>query len=261
MAIAAVAGLVVEGLYQDPPGLREMYRGYDLVVLIAAVPLLVGSTVMAGIDSTRAWLIRVGVLGFAVYNGALYVFGAAFNDLFLLHAAILTLASVALAREVTGPARSIGLPTRRAGRLAASLLAFLAVGLGAMWVFYSVRFALNGKTPGESQLVVPVAMTHLGYALDLCVLVPLYLWAAVALWRECPEGRLLGALALVAGLGQQLAYMSALVFQARAEIPGSTAVDPAEPVIVAAYVVGAALLLRPDRPARSGSRDRARRRT
>ena len=48
---------------------------------------------------------------------------------------------------------------------------------------------------------------------------------------------------LASGVLHQLGYMAALVFQARADVPGATAFDSAEPVIVAAFVAGAGLLL------------------
>jgi hypothetical protein len=246
VAAAALFGLLVDDLYRDPRGMAEMYRGYDLVALLVGVPaLVVTSGLVRGGSVAR--LVRLGALGFTIYNAALYVFGASFNDLFLLHVAVLTLATVALGRDLVALAPAAARapsPANATRRVAAGALVLLALGLGAMWVFYSLRFALTDGTPGESELVVPIAMTHLGYALDLGLLVPLYFAAAVQLWRDRAWGLELGALAFVAGLGQQLAYMSALVFQSAANVRGATAFDPAEPFVVAVYVLGAVLLLR-----------------
>lgn len=108
----------------------------------------------------------------------------------------------------------------------------------------AVRFAVTGDTPAESELVVPLATTHVGYALDLSLLVSAYATAAVLLWRRAAWGVVLAAVLLVAGVLQQLTYVAALVFQARTEIPEATAFDPGEPVIFRAYVLGAWLLLR-----------------
>jgi hypothetical protein len=244
IAMSATVGLAEPDLYQDEPGLRGMFRGYDLISLVVAVPTMLLALRSTRRGSGRARLVLLGALGFTVYNYALYVFGAAFNDLFLAHVAILVMATVALAVELLHLGPEPSAISRRSYRLAAGLLTFLGVGLGAMWVFNAVRFAITGETPVESELVVPLAATHLGYALDLAVLVPAYLGAAWLLWRHRPWGAPLGAVLFVAGLGQQLAYMTALVFQARADIPEATAFDPGEPLIVAAYAIGAALLLR-----------------
>jgi hypothetical protein len=63
------------------------------------------------------------------------------------------------------------------------------------------------------------------------------------LWRRAAWGFTLAAVVLVAGVLQQVEYMTALVFQARAAIPGATGFDPFEPVIIALYLTGAVVLL------------------
>jgi hypothetical protein len=242
LAVSAVAGLLADELYRDPPALRAMLRGHDLVTLVLVVPLLVISLARtrgaAPTPGTRARLVLLGTLAFATYNGAVYVFGSAFNDLFLVQVSTLGLAVVALAvglaRFDVGAVVDAGRGRRRA---AAGLLAFLAVGLGAMWVVNAVRFAVTGATPAESELVLPLSSTHLGYALDLLLIVPSYAVAAVLLWRGSRWGSVLAPVLLVGGLLQQLTYVSALVFQSRAGIPGATSFDPGEPLVIAAYVV------------------------
>jgi hypothetical protein len=242
---AAAAGLLAPDLYHDERSLREMFRGYDLITLVVVVPTMLAAMRLSRRGSARARLIWLGTLGFTVYNYALYVFGAAFNDLFLVHVAILVAAAVALVSGVMAfdPDAAADVP-KGAARKAAGLLGLLGVGLGGMWVFYAVRFAITGDTPAESELVVPLATTHLGYALDLTLLAPAYAWIAFRLWRGDAWGAVVGAVLVLAGIGQQLTYMTALVFQTRADIPGATAFDPAEPLVVATYIASAAILLR-----------------
>src|SRR6266536_3160605 len=62
--------------------------------------------------------------------------------------------------------------------------AFLALGLGGMWIVNFVRFAITGAAPPGSVLVETPTVVHLGYALDLSLLVPAYAFAAVLLWRR-----------------------------------------------------------------------------
>jgi hypothetical protein len=192
MVVAAAAGLRADDLYRDPAGLRHMLRGHDFVTLVGAAPLLAWSMFASRTGHGRARLVWLGSLAFATYNYALYVFGSGFNDLFLVHVVILETGVVALALGLASTAHhDVSTVSRRAGRIAAALLLFLAVGLGAMWVFNAVRFALTGNTPSESQLVLPLASTHLGYALDLLLIVPAYVAAAVLLWRRSSWGDVL----------------------------------------------------------------------
>lgn len=245
MVVSAAAGLVDDDLYRDPEGLRHMLRGHDIVTLVVVVPLLGWSVRAASRGHDRRRVVWLGVLAFATYNYGVYVLGSAFNDVFLLHVGVLEASAVGLACGLAATNhRDVERPSRRSRRTAAALLAFLGVGLGAMWVFNALRFALTGEAPSESELVLPMASIHLGYALDLLLIVPSYLAAAALLWRQAPWGDVLAPVLLVGGLLQQLTYISALLFQDRAGVPGATAFDPGEPVVVLAYVVALALLLR-----------------
>jgi hypothetical protein len=182
----------------------------------------------------------------AVYTYAYYLFGTEFNDGFLLHAAafsgclsalVLTLASL----DVAGIARRFG--PRTPVRWISGLLAFLAAGLGGMWVFFAVRFALTGDAPQGSALVETPTVVHLGYGLDLAVLVPVYAVAAVLLWRRAAWGYVLAAVALLSGTIHQVGYLVAMPFQVSAGVPEATAFDPLEPPIAAVFAIAAAALL------------------
>jgi len=138
----------------------------------------------------------------------------------------------------------VGIGPRAPVRSVATVLAFLAVGLASMWIFYSLRFAVTGADPEEARLVSSVSSMHLAYALDLAFLVPAYGLGAVLLWRRRPWGCVLATVLLTSGVIHQVSYMTALVFQARADIPGATPFDPAEPPILLAFVIGSVLLFR-----------------
>jgi hypothetical protein len=101
-------------------------------------------------------------------------------------------------------------------RLVSALLGLLAGGLGDMWVYDSVRFAVTGALPAGSALVEPDLAVHLGIALDLALLVPAYAVAAVLLWRGTAAGFVLASVLLTSGSLHQVGYMVALPFQAAA---------------------------------------------
>jgi hypothetical protein len=224
-----------------------MFRAYDLVALALVAPVLVATLLPALRGSPRARLVRAGILAYGAYAYALVVFGTSFNDAFLLHVAAFSLSVFGLAVGLaaigaTAIGRSFGpgAPTRAV----AVILGVLAASLAAMWGVGAIRFAVADVVPTEgSMLVVPIGMTHLGWVLDLALLVPAYALAAVLLWRRSPWGNVLGSVLLIAGVGHQIGYMVALAFQSRAAIPGASAFDPIEPFITLAFAIGAGLLL------------------
>lgn len=245
--IAALVGLLVDGVYGEDESTSSMLRAYDLVTALVAVPALVASRAAVRRNgSDRARLVWLGMLGYLVYTGAYPVFGLGFTDWLLLHAAVFSLALFTLAAALAGT-DTAGLAERfdpRRPTLPAVVLALLAAGLGAMWVIASLRFAATGEVPAGSVLVESDVIVRLGIVLDLTVLVPLYGLAGVLLWRRAPWGYVLAGLALVSGVVHQVSYLVALPFQVVADVPDAVGFDPFEPVIVLLYVVAAAVLLR-----------------
>lgn len=246
LAGTSAAGLAWRGLYRDPPANAAMFRAYDVGSLTVAVPVLAGALARTRSGSSRAEVLWAGMLAYVVYTYAYYVFGAAFNALFLAHVALFVLAAVALwlllasldPREIAERVRD-----RAPARPVAAVLGLLAGSLGGMWAYYSLRFAVTGAAPEEGLLLQPPPIGHLGYAMDLTTLVPGYGAAAALLWRRSPTGYVLGGLLLVASAAIQVNYLLALRFQAAARIPGATAFDPQEPYIAAAIAGAAAALL------------------
>jgi hypothetical protein len=243
---AAVAGMLIDGVYTGAASTAEMLRGYDLVTAGVVVPALAAATWLTHRGSVRAQLGSASLVAYLVYTYAYYLFGTEFNDLFLLHATVLATAVVALVLHLTSIDTAAFAPWHLGARVrgAAVVLGVLAAALGGMWVYFALDNALTGDVPAGSQLVETDTIVHLGMALDLTLLVPLYVAAALLLWRGAVWGYVLGAISLVAGLLHQLSYIVAMPFQVAADIPNAVAYDPGEPVIVLVYLLGAFLLLR-----------------
>jgi hypothetical protein len=215
--------------------------------------LLVLASARAGKGSPAGELLVTTWLAYLAYTFAYYVFGTGFNDLFLLHTVILGLSVVALTltpRHLDVDAIAAMFRPGTHVRWIAGVLAALALGLGGMWVYHSLHNALTGVVPAGSQLVESDTVVHLGMALDLSLLVPLYGAAALLMWRRHAVGFVLATVSLVAGLLHQASYVVAMPFQAAANVPGAVRYDPAEPVIIAVYLVGIVLLLHGARRAR-----------
>lgn len=249
--VAAALGLLLDGVYGSDQATAQLLRGFDAVSL-----LVIGPALLMAIRSDRggsSWgrLLTASLLAYLAYTYAYYLLGAGFTDLMLLHAPLFTGTLVALAlvlRELP-TADLVNHRANRGTRVAAGLLGLLAVSLGAMWVYASIAWAVDGTLPPGSSLVESETIVHLGIVLDLTVLLPLYGAAAVLLWRRRPWGFVLAVLALVSGTLHQVSYVTALVFQYAADVPGSVLMDPVEPVIVLLFVVATVLLVRPPRRA------------
>jgi hypothetical protein len=246
MACASLTGLFVQGVHGGAESTAAMLRGYDLVTALVVVPGLATAAHLAGRGSVMAHLVLTSLVAYVVYTYAYYLFGTGFNDLFLLHAAIFSAGLLALgvtmtSLDVAALADRFGARTRL--RTIAGILGVLAAALGGMWVYVGVDSAVTGDVPPGSRLVESDTVVHLGMALDLTLLVPLYAAAAFLLWRRAPWGYALAGPALFAGLLHQLSYLVAMPFQVAADVPGAVAYDPGEPVIVLLYLAASVMLL------------------
>jgi hypothetical protein len=243
MAAASVVGVSVPGFYPDIPWAAEALRGGDLVNLLVGAPLLVAAMVVAARGSQRARLVWAGALGYTIYTYAYVVFGAEFNDLFLVHVAILSAAIWALicllsATDVPAVAASFG--PRTPARTVSVLLGSTTVVLAGMWSYFSLRQALTGRLPGGA---APPAALHMVYATDLTFfVVPLGI-ATVLLWRRTAWGYVAGTVMAVMGASYLVNLMSAAAFQAHAHVPGVAAFSSVSLALDLAFVAAAAAML------------------
>ena len=244
---AAIAGLLIDDVYTGAESTAAMFRGYDLVTLTVVAPALAVAALNLHRRSRTPALAVTGLAAYLVYTYAYYLFGTGFNDLFLVHIAVFGTALVTVVlgfRTVSAIEAPALLLARPRARLTAALLGLLTLALGGMWVWAGVDNALTGAVPAGSRLVETDTVVRLGIALDLGVLVPFYLVAAVLLWRGAVWGFLLGSVALLSGLLHQVSYLVAMPMQVAADVPEAVSSDPAEPVVVLVYLFGAILLAR-----------------
>jgi hypothetical protein len=241
MVVASAAGLFVDGLYRDGPWAREALRGGDLTTLLLAAPILAWSLVLSIRGSRPAQAVWIGALAYAIYNYAYYVFGAAFNDAFLLHVALLSLSIWAMALAVASldlGAVAAAFRVGRAARWIGGFLALVGAILGGLWVFLAIRFAVTGELMAD----IPADGIHLVFAIDLSLLIPALVVAGVLLWRGSRSAVVFGVVMTVMGALYQVNLLVAGVFQANADVAGAKAF-PLEGIIVATgFVVASAVL-------------------
>ncbi len=241
MVVASAAGLFIDGLYQDGPWAREALRGGDLTTLLLAAPILGWSLTLSIRGSLLARAAWIGALAYGIYNYAYYVFGAAFNDIFLVHIALLTLSIGATALAVASlDVRAVAAAFRvgRAARWVGGFLVVVGSILGGLWVFLAIRFAVTGELMAD----IPADGIHLVFAIDLSLLVPALVVAGVLLWRRTGIGVVFGAVMTVMGLLYQVNLLVAGVFQANADVAGAKAFPPEGIVLATGFVLASAVL-------------------
>jgi hypothetical protein len=245
-ATAGLAGLLVDGVYGDVAVVTAVARGSDLAAVAVGVPLLVFALAGTIRGSTRAQLAWLGMLAYLVYDYAYYVYGSTFNDLFLLHVAILVTSAFALGLALIDlDISTVG--QRTPVRWVSGLLMLLGGSIILMWAYNSVAFAITGRPPTDA-LPVPPDRVHLGYAIDLTLFGPIAVLAAVLLWRRTAWGHVLGVVvSLFAGV-YQLNYLAARYLVA----DGGSRFDWLGVVMAAGLLAAAAVLLlhTPGRPER-----------
>ena len=244
MVVESTLGLFVHDLYREDTWAIASLRGNDLVTLLVVAPVL--AFAIARGSRSIAWrLVWLGGLFYGVYNFAYYAFGTAFNDVFLLHVASLSLSiaalvALALHLDVDAVARSM----RRSSRGDAVVASFMVVvgsALFAAWGGLSLRFAVTGELPHD---VMPPAAVHLVYALDLSLLAPAFLVGGVLLWHRRPWGYAMGVAVNVFGALYLLVLELVGGFQAEAGIAGKTWLSAPSIVGALACATAASALLR-----------------
>ncbi len=197
MTTASVAGLLLgaTGLYGDPrpaAGVTASTAGllvpgflaHDLFNLVVGVPLLLLVVWLAHRGWSLGLLLWPGVLFYALYTYATYLFGAPFGPLFLVHVALVALSAGGVIVLVAGFDRT-ALRDRLASVVPARLVGGLLVALALLTlgqdVSGAVGTALSGTTGAE-----PLGR-HV-WSVDLAIEVPAVLVGGVLLWRRTALG-------------------------------------------------------------------------
>jgi len=254
MVVSSAAGLLIEGMYRDGPWAREALRGGDLTTIAVAVPILVASMLLARRGSRAAQAVWLGALAYSLYNYAYYVFGAQFNDIFVLHIALFSLSIMTLVLAVANvdmDAIAARFRRVRGTRWIGGFLAVVGAVLGGLWISLAIRFAITGELMAD----VPADGMHLVFAIDTSLLAPALVIAGVLLWRRTARGYVFGTAMAVMGAMYQVNLLLAGSFQANANVPGVKAF-PLEGIVLATGFVAAtlALLLHAERTSGSVTR-------
>lgn len=236
-AIAAATGLIWPGMYRDNAFVTAAWRGNDAVTLFVALPLLFAAMARARSGGLAARLVWLGALDYLMYNFAFYLFGAAFNRLFLLYCALFGLSAYAMvfaflaigaaqpgAPAVPAVGRRPGLRWNRGMALAQGYAVFVAAGLSFIYVAQSVAFIVTGVLPAIVERTGHP--TSVVFALDLTLLVPALVLGALWTRRGNRWGPVLLGMSVVKGPLYTLVLTAGSWAAHGAGIPGASAEIP-----------------------------------
>jgi hypothetical protein len=214
-----------EGLYAaDTWLIGAGNRGQDLAMLIFELPVLLVVLRWYWRSSAVAPAVLVGVLAFFTYYYVSQVFGIAQNWLFPLYVGAASLAGFALVlvtSRLNGDEVAAALPAHPRRRVLAAYLIAVAAALTLAWLPGMITTAVTGNI-AEAVGPYTSAATE---ALDLGLVVPVVVIAAVQLLRQRRWGSVLALIILVINIcigvvlmGQGLAQLVAGVPLAAGEI-------------------------------------------
>lgn len=193
MILQSGLGLFFPDQYRDVDWIKAAWFGNDLVTLGVAVPLFILGIVLANRGSQRGLLLWLGMLGYAIYNYAYYLFGAALNTFFGVYWVVLVLSAVTLIlalASMDAAAVAAGFHQKTPVRLIGGYFVFVGLGLGIVWLAMWAAYAFAGQpTPIEPEAFKVVA------AIDLSLVAPALIFGGVLLWRRSPYGYILAAIA------------------------------------------------------------------
>ncbi len=190
------ADLYGTGLYRwDTWLIGAGNRGTDAAVLVVELPLLLAALAWCRRGDLRGRLLLAGALGFFVYWEASQSLATAYNHLFLVYVSCFSLATFAFARVVAGVDQEqlVAAVPSSFCRRGTIYLGVVGALLTLAWLPTPLGAALTDTTPE----LVQTYTTGVTWALDLGLIVPLVVIAAVLLHRRRRLGVLLAVLTLL----------------------------------------------------------------
>ncbi|OIJ19411.1 hypothetical protein BKP45_13270 [Anaerobacillus alkalidiazotrophicus] len=189
-ATLSLIGLLWEELYQDTNLLIvEGWWMNDWVTLLLAVPLFAIAIFLGKKGSKHGFGLLVGLMMYTVYNYSFYLFGAAFNAVFLGYVVVFVLGLFGLltgALTLFTLLRKEDVPSIKVARVISIYMVVTALFLCIGWVGQWLSFVVTGTTPALMEQLE--ATNHLVAALDLTFVVPWFIFGAVLLWKYRVSG-------------------------------------------------------------------------
>jgi hypothetical protein len=228
------------GLYKyDSVGAVPQEIGQDLVTLCIGIPLLVIASIMAGRGLLRGKVLLAGTLGYFLYTYTSMSMLAAYNELFLVYVALMSLSLFGFVMSIASIDVAI-LPAHFTSKFPRRAVGGFALFLGAMLLLLWLKLIVPALLAGTSPVGLDSYTTLVIQALDLGFITPAAILTGVLLLRRVALGYLLSSVVLVLGFTMGAALLAMGIGQVLAGVQ----VDPVAFVIfIALALVDAALTI------------------
>lgn len=197
-ASASAVGFFNSGIFRDPPMTAGNAQGTALVLLVVAVPLLIGSMIMTSRGSARAGIVWLASLGYILYNSILFTFSVTFNRLFLVYVAMFALSLwslISVLLQVDADRLRERFADRTPVRWFGVYLVASALLFAVAWMADIVPALIDNTLPNS--LDKTVMLTSPVEVIDLSITLPLLALTGVWIWRRRPWGYLLAGVLTV----------------------------------------------------------------
>jgi len=243
--VASAVGVFYPAVFRDTAVTSGNARGTDLVIMAVALPALVVAMGLTARGSLRAQIVWLGALGYILYNAIFFAFAVAFNPLFLVYIAVLSLAlwslvALLMALDVAGLRAHFTehLPIRTI-----ALYLILTTALFALtWLRDIVPALVNNTAPAS--LHGTMMLTNPIQVVDFAAGFPLTILAAVWLWQRKAWGYVLAGLFLVYGVIEAISVATDQFFGHLSDPTQSAMMTPVFAVIAVIAVIPAVLYFR-----------------
>ncbi|MCF7931121.1 MAG: hypothetical protein K9L02_06405 [Acholeplasmataceae bacterium] len=188
--LASLGGLYLNGLYQDNERFVVIWQSNDFVTLLIAAPILC-FILFRSVNhlNPRLLLSWIGIIWFLFYNYAYYVFGAKFNDFYLVYLLIFTLAIPVLIYGMIDLMRfdlANNHVRKYPYRIIGGYLIFISLGLSIIYIMQSLSFVINDQVP--SIITLSGHITSIVFSLDFSMVILFFVITALYLFKKNPIG-------------------------------------------------------------------------
>ncbi len=191
MSLQAFLGRLFPGQYKDAAWIKATWIGNDWITLFVAVPILVVALSRGRRSHLRERILWLAIIGYAFYNYAYYLFGAALNIFFPIYVVCLLLAVFSLIHWISLCKLNQNPETFFSNfpvHIISGYLIFIGAGLALVWlVMWGAYIFFDVPTPVETSAFQVVA------AIDLSIIAPLLLTAGIQLSKKKVLGAILAA--------------------------------------------------------------------
>lgn len=188
-----------KGLYQfESAKLGPQARAQDVVTILIGIPLLIISLYYSRKGSLKGRLLLAGTLSYFLYTYMQFT-SIQYNQMFLIYIILMAvslyafiLVMMSFDMKALGSSFNDKIPVK----FIAGFEIFTALGLSMRWLSDLIPSIINNTFPAELQHYTSIPV----YSMDLGLVVPTFLVAAILLLKKKPFGYLLSAVMIFKGV-------------------------------------------------------------